>query len=141
MLSAVSDLGLTLITGGFTIGAVIVTFAGTALLDRARARRAAKESRDAAIAEVLAGLDGPGAGGSGDPRSSSAPHESSRRRPSTHAPSPGRIRCHFRMIRKITTPAGPCLTSSSMARRVVLAHPARAISLNVVHRFAARETR
>ncbi len=48
---------------------------------------------------------------------------------------------HLRMIRKITTPAGPCLTSRSTARRVVLAHPARAISLRVVHRFAARGTR
>ncbi len=54
MLGAVSDLGVALITGGFTIGAVVVTFGGNALLERARARRASGESRDAAIAEVLA---------------------------------------------------------------------------------------
>ena len=45
---------MALITGGFTIGAVVVTFPGNALLERARARRAARESRAAAIAEVLA---------------------------------------------------------------------------------------
>ncbi len=56
MLGAVSDLGVALITGGFTIGAVVVTFGGNALLERARARRASGESRDAAIAEVLAAL-------------------------------------------------------------------------------------
>jgi hypothetical protein len=54
MLGAVTDLDVALITGGFTIGAVVVTFGGNALLERARARRAARESRDAAIAEVLA---------------------------------------------------------------------------------------
>jgi len=54
MLGAVTDLGVALITGGFTIGAVVVTFGGNALLERARARRAARESRNAAIAEVLA---------------------------------------------------------------------------------------
>ena len=51
---AVTDLDVALITGGFTIGAVGVTFGGNALLELARARRAARQSRDAAIAEVLA---------------------------------------------------------------------------------------
>ena len=54
MLGAVTDLDVALITGGFTVAAVVVTFGGNALLDMARARRAGRESRDAAIAEVLA---------------------------------------------------------------------------------------
>lgn len=54
MLGAVTDLDVALITGGFTVAAVVVTFGGNALLDTVRARRAARESRDAAIAEVLA---------------------------------------------------------------------------------------
>ena len=54
MLGAVTDLDVALITGGFTVAAVVVTFGGNALLDMARSRRAARESRDAAIAEVLA---------------------------------------------------------------------------------------
>jgi hypothetical protein len=53
MLGEVTDLDVALITGGFTITAVIVTFGGNALLDMVRARRAARESRGAAIAEVL----------------------------------------------------------------------------------------
>jgi hypothetical protein len=54
MLGQVSDLDVALITGGFTIGAVIVTFGGNALGAMWRARHAAREARDAAIAEVLA---------------------------------------------------------------------------------------
>lgn len=54
MLGAMTDLDVALITGGFTVAAVVVTFGGNALLDTVRARRAARESRDAAIAEVLA---------------------------------------------------------------------------------------
>jgi hypothetical protein len=54
MLGAVTDLDVALITGGFTVAAVVVTFGGNALLDVVRARRGARESRDAAIAEVLA---------------------------------------------------------------------------------------
>lgn len=53
MLGEVTDLDVALITGGFTITAVIVTFGGNALLDMVRARRAARDSRGAAIAEVL----------------------------------------------------------------------------------------
>jgi hypothetical protein len=50
---AVTDLDLALITGGFTVTAVIVTFGGNYLLDRARDRRASRQARDAAIADLL----------------------------------------------------------------------------------------
>ena len=57
ILSAVNDLGLalitSLITGGFTITAVVVTFGGNRYLDKARDRRADKQSRDSAIADLL----------------------------------------------------------------------------------------
>ena len=54
-----SDVSIALITGGFTIGAVVVTFGGSAIADRLKARRAAKDARDQAIAEVLAAsMDG-----------------------------------------------------------------------------------
>jgi hypothetical protein len=50
----VSELDIALITGGFTIAAVVVTFGGSAVADSLKARRAAKDARDQAIAEVLA---------------------------------------------------------------------------------------
>ena len=53
MLGTVTDLDLSLITGGFTIAAVAVTFGGNYLRDKARDRRADKQSRDAAIADLL----------------------------------------------------------------------------------------
>jgi hypothetical protein len=53
-LSGVSNLGIALIAGGFTVVAVIVTFAGNAVLARQRSRHAASAARDAAIAELLA---------------------------------------------------------------------------------------
>jgi hypothetical protein len=49
----VTDLSLALITGGFTIAAVAVTFGGNYLLDRARDRRADRKSRDSALADLL----------------------------------------------------------------------------------------
>jgi len=53
MLGAVTDLDLVLATGGFTIGAVVVTFGGNYLLERARDRRAGRQARDSAIADLL----------------------------------------------------------------------------------------
>ena len=53
MLGVVTDLELSLITGGFTIAAVLVTFGGSYLLERARSRRDARQSRDSAIADLL----------------------------------------------------------------------------------------
>ena len=50
---AVTGLDLALITGGFTVAAVVVTFGGNYLLDRARDRRASRQARDAAIADLL----------------------------------------------------------------------------------------
>ena len=50
----VSDLDIALITGGFTIGAVIVTFGGNAVAGWLKDRRATRDARDQAIAEVLA---------------------------------------------------------------------------------------
>jgi hypothetical protein len=49
----VTDLDLSLITGGFTIAAVAVTFGGNALLDILHDHRARKRARDAAIADLL----------------------------------------------------------------------------------------
>ncbi len=49
-----SDLSIALITGGFTLGAVALTFTGTAVTDRLRSRRAARDAQDAAITELLA---------------------------------------------------------------------------------------
>jgi hypothetical protein len=48
-----TDLDLALITGRFTIAAVVVTFGGNYVLGQARDRRADKQSRDSAIADVL----------------------------------------------------------------------------------------
>ena len=53
ILGTVNDPGLALITGGFTITAVVVTFGGNYLRDRARERMADKQSRDSAIADLL----------------------------------------------------------------------------------------
>ena len=53
ILSPVNALDLSLITGGFTIAAVAVTFSGNYLRDRARDRRAEKLARDSVIADVL----------------------------------------------------------------------------------------
>jgi len=53
MLGAVTDLDLALITGGFTVAAVLVTFGGNYLLETARGRRADKRARDSAIADLL----------------------------------------------------------------------------------------
>lgn len=53
MLGVVTDLELSLITGGFTIAGVLVTFGGSYMLDRARDRRAAARSRDSAIADLI----------------------------------------------------------------------------------------
>ena len=53
ILGTVNDPGLALITGGFTITAVAVTFGGNYLRDKARDRRADKQSRDSAIADLL----------------------------------------------------------------------------------------
>jgi len=50
----VNNLDVALITGGFTIGAVVVTFGGSAFLDSLKTRRAARQARDQAIAELLA---------------------------------------------------------------------------------------
>jgi hypothetical protein len=50
----VTDLSVALITGGFTLGAVALTFAGSTVNDLLRNRRAARNARDAAIAELLA---------------------------------------------------------------------------------------
>lgn len=53
MLGVVTDPELSLITGGFTIAAVLVTFGGSYLLERARSRRDARQARDSAIADLL----------------------------------------------------------------------------------------
>jgi hypothetical protein len=53
MLGTVSDLDVALITGGFTVAAVMVTFGGNYLLDQARDRRAARQARASAIADLL----------------------------------------------------------------------------------------
>jgi len=53
MLGVVTDLELSLITDGFTIAGVLVTFGGSYMLDRARDRRAAGQSRDSAIADLI----------------------------------------------------------------------------------------
>jgi Bacterial regulatory proteins, luxR family len=45
---------IALITGGFTLGAVALTLAGNAVTGHQRDRRAARNARDAAIAELLA---------------------------------------------------------------------------------------
>src|SRR5580698_980225 len=53
ILGTVTDLGLALITGGFTIGGVVVTFGGSYLRDKARDRRADRQARDSALADLL----------------------------------------------------------------------------------------
>jgi hypothetical protein len=51
--NGVSGLELALITGGFTLGAVAVTFAGNWALEWARERRAGRRERQRALAELL----------------------------------------------------------------------------------------
>jgi len=53
ILGPVNAVDLSLITGGFTIAAVAVTFGGNYLRDRARDRRAGQLARDSAIADLL----------------------------------------------------------------------------------------
>ena len=53
MLDTVSELALALITSGSTIAAVIVTFGGNYLRDKVRHRRADRQARDSALADLL----------------------------------------------------------------------------------------
>lgn len=53
ILGTVNAPDLSLITGGFTIAAVVVTFGGNYVLGKARDRQAEKQARDSAIADLL----------------------------------------------------------------------------------------